>query len=467
MLKAQPFGTNTFPAQYEVIESCTMQCTDMAGGNNKFYVIELHKAGDIFRIYSCYGRTGTPGKKEERIPTKARELVISEAWAKNDFQRLKNEKLRKYTEVKLAATSKGTDVGNAKILSDDFKKDKLETPKTNTPRLDPEIEVLVNRLYQEAGNGCKAQLDGSLKSSVENPLGTLTLTQIKEGKEILQQANNLLIKNAKLINTIESEVVELTNEFYSTIPQSIPLRPRGDEARVNWLKKYSLNNQTILDEKFDLLDLLADVEGMIKGFGTDDITGKYQEIGAHFEYCPRASREFQTVKEFVESTQSRHHTWKIGVKNVWEVQVNAQKQADHRTTMTKVGNIKPLFHGSGPANILGICKKGLLLRPPGVYVTGSMFGNGLYFADQSTKSSQYSFGRYSGHRGTGNSYFMFVTDVALGKIKEFSNAQSHLQKAPDGYNSVMGKAGTSLVHNEFIIYDVNQQELQFLVEFTM
>jgi poly [ADP-ribose] polymerase len=462
MLKAQAYGTSSFPAQYEVIESCTLQCTDMTGGNNKFYVIELHKSGDRFRIYSCYGRTGTPGKKEERIPHG------SEYYARREYEAIKREKLRKYTEVKLAATSKGSEVGNSRILSDDIKKDKLVSPTlTNTPRLDPEIEMLVNRLYQEAGNGCKTQLDGSLKTSVENPLGTLTLSQIREGKDILQQVNNLLVEKPSLINTIETEVVTLTNEFYSAIPQAIPLRPRGEEARQEWLKKYSLNNQTILDDKFDLLDLLSDVEGMIKGFGTNDVATRYSEIGAHFEYCPRASKEFQIVKEFVENTQSRHHSWRLGVKNVWAVEIKAQKSANHQTHMESVGNIKALFHGSGPANILGICKKGLLLRPPGVYITGSMFGNGLYFADQSTKSSQYSFGRFGGNRGTGGSYFMFVTDVALGKIKEYYNAQSHLREAPSGYNSVMGKAGGGLIHNEFIVYNTKQQEIKYLVEFTM
>jgi poly [ADP-ribose] polymerase len=133
--------------------------------------------------------------------------------------------------------------------------------------------------------------------------------------------------------------------------------------------------------------------------------------------------------------------------------------------MKEVGNIKPLFHGSGPQNILGICKHGLLMRPPGVYITGSMFGNGLYFADKSSKSEQYAFGRYGGGSGRGNTFFMFVADVALGNIMKYQNAQSHLTKAPKGYHSVQGEEGTYLLHNEFIIYELAQHKLQYLIEF--
>jgi hypothetical protein len=38
--------------------------------------------------------------------------------------------------------------------------------------------------------------------------------------------------------------------------------------------------------------------------------------------------------------------------------------------------------------------------------------------------------------------------------------------AGNGYDSVMGEKGRSLVHNEFIIYDQRQDELTHLIEFS-
>ena len=105
------------------------------------------------------------------------------------------------------------------------------------------------------------------------------------------------------------------------------------------------------------------------------------------------------------------------------------------------------------------------MRPPGVYITGSMFGPGLYFADQSTKSAQYAWGRFSGIKSTVNTYFMYVADVALGTIKQYDSAQSSLTTPPKGYDSVQGVKGSYLLHDEFIIYNKDQHRLNYLVEF--
>lgn len=459
-MTSQPFGTDsTFPSTFVVSKSTTLQMTDMLNGNNKFYLIELHDGSSKFRVFTCYGRTGTPGVKEERI-------CSSQSQAEKEFASIKKSKEKKgYKEVSLASTSRGTAEGNSLVLSDDVKKDNITVDSSSGIPIAKEISSLVERLYQEAGDGCRGTLNGSLRASAVNPLGTLTLSQIDEGKQILQSVNKLLVKDSSLIDGSDPEILKLTNEFYSTVPQQIPVRPRDDAGRSRWLKQYALNSQTTLDKQFELLDLYADVQGLISGFSSTDVSKKYQELNAEFEFVYPNTPEFQTIKASVLDTQSNNHYWKLAVKNIWKVSVQAQKVNNHRQTLSTVGNVRTLFHGSGPQNILGICKKGLLLRPPGVYVTGSMFGNGLYFASESTKSSQYSWGRYSG--GTqSSSYFMFVVDVALGNIKKYDTAQSHLCKPPTGYDSVQGQKGKQLVHDEYIIYNIQQQEIQYLIEFT-
>ena len=300
---------------------------------------------------------------------------------------------------------------------------------------------------------------------MENPLGTLTLTQIESGKKILQEVNNHIAGLSGSTNDerLDDTIIQLSNEFYSAIPQEIPLRPRTEDDRKRWLTRYCLNTAHKLDEKRDLLDLLGDVQGMITGFETSDVGKKYQEINCPMEACARGSNDFNAAEKYLTESQSKHHSWKLKLKNLWRIKPHAQ--ATYNQTMSGIGNISPLFHGSRASNILGICKKGLLLRPPGAYVTGSMFGNGLYFADQSTKSSQYATARFGGSSGSGNTYFMFIADVALGKIKEYPDAQSHLQTAPSGYHSVKGVQGRSLMHNEYIIYDIKQNQLQYLMEF--
>ncbi len=456
------FGHHPFDADFEVVKTVTLQKTDMGEGNNKFYQIELHKGkSGKFRIYSCYGRTGTSNPaKEERIPSVGSEEA--------EFDKLQKSKEKKsYKKVDMVSTKQGTDAGNQKILSQDFKKDKIQDTSgaslSSSVKLEASIVDLVKILYEEAGQSCQSQLNGSLQATAENPLGTLSLTQLNEGKKILAEVNALLSKDKKLIDSIESEVVKLTNEFYSAIPQVIPLRPKSETARKEWIRGFALNNSKILDEKQDLLDLLGDVKGMMAGFATSDIAVKYDQMNC--EVRPTTADEFKKIKTFLEESQSKHHSWKLTARRIWKI--SSKGQSGYRKYMEPVGNIQPLFHGSRAANILGICKKGLLLRPPGAYVTGSMFGNGLYFADQSTKSSQYATARYGGAGSRySNCYYMYVADVALGRIKKLQSSDSSLVKAPYGHDSVQGEKGYSLVHNEFITYDVRQNELQYLIEFT-
>jgi len=466
-MKSQPLGTAKFPDSYNVVRTVTLNKTDLTGGNNKYYTIEGHesKDGKFFRLYSRYGRVGHTGTEEERIPPVQDITNLNIA-----FEHLKNEKIRKkgYVEVLVAQSKMGSSVGNTQIISTDIKQDKVQTGKKGTTlKLHNSVVALVDRLYGEAGQAVRNQLSGSLNTTIENPLGTLTQSQIKLGRNILQEVQTLLTQKPKLQDSIHSDLIMLSNKFYSAIPQTMALRPiskMGQAAMDTWLKKMALNNSKILDEKEDLLDLLEDVQGLVNGFTSTDVEKKYTEIGCEYEYLEPTDERRVKAEKYVLSTRSSAHDWKCQIKNVWKIKVKEQTE-DYSKYMKEVGNIKSLFHGSGPQNILGICKRGLLMRPPGVYVTGSMFGNGLYFADQSSKSEQYAFGRYSGFGGKGDTYFMFLADVALGKVMEYTTPQSNLSKAPNGYHSVMGKKGNYLYHNEFIIYEVKQHVLEYLIEF--
>lgn len=470
-LSAQKLGTTKFPSDYDVIRTVMLNKTDLEGGNNKFYLIEAHKSknGSQFRLFSCYGRVGQEGMKEERIPPQDEPSLLSA------FESLKAEKTGKskgYTEIAMANVKVGSDIGKAKILSDDIKKDKIITSGNDKKEkakiiMDKTIEKLINRLYTEAGQAIKNQLSGSLKSTAENPLGTLTLTQIKLGRDILGKIHELLTAKPKLKGTIHKDLVSLSNQFFSAIPQTIPHRPKPSEGQValdSWLNTIVLNDEKRLDDKEELMGLLSDVQGMVDGFATTDVDKKYEEIGCNYIYLSKEDDDRQRIEKYMRASRSDRHDWGVDIINIWRVDVKGQK-AKHEPVMMEIGNVKPLFHGSRPANILGICKHGLLLRPPGAIVTGSMFGNGLYFADQSSKSEQYSFSGGWGSRYGSDTYFMFVADVALGKIKEYENAQMTLQKSPSGYDSVLGKKGHNLAHNEYIIYNIKQHVLHYLIEF--
>lgn len=470
-INSQPFGRFAFPSGYDVVRTEALNKTDLTGGNNKYYIIEGHvsKDGTKFRLYSRYGRVGHHGTEEERIPDQNRSALDA---AFDSLFREKTGKSKGYVPVKLAQSKLGSSVAQGMVLSDDVKKDKVTTVPTAAPTRAPlhrSIANLVTRLYAEAGQAVRNQLSGTLQTSTENPLGTLTLTQIEEGRRILQEIQTLLVAKPTLKGSIDKRVLDLSNQFYSAIPQTMALRPKtkdGKAAMTMWLSQMALNNEAILDQKEDLLQLLSDVQGTVGGFAATDVHDKYDQIGCEYTFLEPNDNERRRVEKYMQSTRSHHHHWKSGIENVWSIKVKGQ-EVKHEPVMKAIGNVNELFHGSGPQNILGISKHGLLMRPPGVYITGSMFGNGLYFADQASKSEQYAMGRYGGGGSRNNTCFMFVADVALGRIKKFQDSQSSLTRAPSGYDSVQGEKGRNLYHNEFIVYDIKQHQLRYLIEFAV
>lgn len=130
---------------------------------------------------------------------------------------------------------------------------------------------------------------------------------------------------------------------------------------------------------------------------------------------------------------------------------------------------KLFWHGSRNENWWGIMGSGLVLRPTSAIRTGSMFGNGLYFADRARKSFGYTSLRGSyWTRGNASVGFMGVFDVHLGKMKVVDrhsyDCYSFNSRNIGDHDSVFARAGVSLRNNEYIVYTEKQTTIKYLVE---
>lgn len=160
------------------------------------------------------------------------------------------------------------------------------------------------------------------------------------------------------------------------------------------------------------------------------------------------------------------------VKKVYKV-INKKTQAifDNHFNSAKVKKKRLYWHGSRNENWFNILQTGLLIRPSGAIHTGSMFGDGIYFADKAQKSIGYSSLRGSyWTRGGDDKAFLALFDVHLGNQKEilhhtsscYSLSSSVLKK--DDYDSVFAKGGADLRNNEYIVYNSAQCTVSHLIE---
>ena len=128
------------------------------------------------------------------------------------------------------------------------------------------------------------------------------------------------------------------------------------------------------------------------------------------------------------------------------------------------------WHGSRNENWWSIVTTGLLIRPSNAVATGSMFGDGIYFADKFQKSYGYSSGRNSYFaKGNSNLAILALYSVHVGAQKNIKHHNSDcyslnwhkIQK--DGFDSVFAHGGADLRNNEYIVYQSQQNTIKYLV----
>ena len=183
-----------------------------------------------------------------------------------------------------------------------------------------------------------------------------------------------------------------------------------------------------------------------------------------------------------------HSTYTIELEQAFEV----EREGEAAAFAQQMANRQLLWHGSRLTNWCGILSTGLRIAPPEAPVTGYMFGKGVYFANMSSKSANYCFASSSSPTGV-----MLLCDVALGKQYERLSSEYDADKsckkakadstwgkgktAPDkaGYATLPGEpqvtlpmgAGmpsgvkdSSLLYDEFIVYNTNQIRQKYVLQ---
>lgn len=443
-----------------VLKNIVLQCTDVKSNHNKFYSLELQEnKNKEHRLFSHYGRTDdltTKGQSAGARECRYEQIHLLE----KEYGRIVSSKKKKgYQEVNLASSKIGSHkaIGKTAGIIDDktIKAAEIKKTKKTKSSLHPSIVGLVENIYSHAGQELTKKVNVSITAKgFETPLGILTIGQVENGADILSEIRSSLKGKKKNIE-------DFSSKYYSTIPHRL-----GRNASD--LKAAILDTEDKLTSAEELLQLMKDMLAVNKAGGTNlfalsEVEAKYQALQT--ELSPYDDKE---IKEYFISSQSQHHPYRLTVKNIFNV-----ARLDEKTSFNpkNIGNVQNLFHGTKRQNIVGIMNRGLLLprqvRNMGVSTNGAMFGNGIYSSCHSTKSANYCYLDYSN-----SSFYMFVLNVALGKIKSYETAQPHLTEPPSGYDSVKGVASVSrytsgkLIHDEYMIYNTNQQKLAYCIEFT-
>lgn len=335
--------------------------------------------------------------------------------------------------VSLTVGFLGAPQGIVKTISrDDWPAYKAE--KLNTGYVLSEVEVIKTeeKLHPEL-----AFLKQKSKHFLEEHINTsiqYSATAIEKAKIILKKL------------TMEKDLFSFNEKLYDLFG----LIPRRMKNPILSTAKSTDDFQAILERENDILDNLD----------INEIEENHQDI------------IFEEVSvDALASIKDMFH--RIHVQQVFKV---ISKEADARfKAYCKENNIqktKLLLHGSRTENWFSIIYKGLQTNPINVIISGKMWGNGIYFANQAEKSARYTSLKNSTYaQGKDNFAYIGVYEVATGKeykIAQWSGGMVELNeesfRKKTNCDSLHAVAGVSLLHDEFIVYNNNAVRLKYLVK---
>lgn len=363
-----------------------------------------------------------------------------------------------YREIKTMDTAGVSADAPKKAATADLRKLAMEQIAKNCPITAKLIgyftDVNAHQIY--AASGGKITYDTST-GTFKTPVGVVVQENVDEARDLL---HNTLAPYVEKGDTGNMKFVRALEQYLMLIPKDIG---RTFDAYA------ILGTQDKVQEQEQILDAL---EASIKSIVSASTAPKDKKTAA--AEPPKLfsvkmaviddKGEIARIQRFFDQTRNQMHaSSRLRVKTAYSVEVETMAAAFQKDG-AKMLNIWELWHGTKASNCLSILKSGFYIPPSNAaFCTGRMFGNGVYFSDQSTKSLNYAM-NYWGGRDEGR-YFMFLNQVAMGKFYVPRSSFSG-NGPPQGYDSTFAKGGQSSVsNNEMIVYRTSQIKPTHLIEF--
>jgi poly [ADP-ribose] polymerase 2/3/4 len=477
--------------------------TNASNNNNKFYRIQLLSAmppkGEDYRTWTRWGRVGESGQSKLLGDSGS----LSEAM--NNFQVKFKDKTGHKWEDRTEPAKKGKYTYLERSYEDSSDEGEGDLPGASKrqvskgsigagdllaeSKLPGPVQRLMGLIFnQQYFDQTMADFDYDANKM---PLGKLSKKTLKKGYETLKEL-------AAAINDVNSGTAleTLSNQYFSLIPHDFARR-----------RPPVLREMSIVQKEIDLLENLTDMRlanDIMKSAkaGTDSsinlIDRQYEALGMQ-EMTPLGieSQEFVQLRDYLKNSAGYTHNLTYKVHDIFRIERSGETKRFLKSKHAKIPNSdrRLLWHGSRCTNFGGILSQGLRIAPPEAPVSGYMFGKGVYLADISTKSANYCWASTSGNVG-----LLLLCEVELGKPPlelttadynaaeraQESNRLSTLglgRTAPAGWKdagcvhqTLQGVSmpdvttppkqlgvGSHLMYNEYIVYDVAQIRLRYLL----
>jgi poly [ADP-ribose] polymerase 2/3/4 len=301
-------------------------------------------------------------------------------------------------------------------------------------------------------------IDKLLKYSNDSVLNNYTVNVSSVTQKQIDEAQGIINKISRVIsgtfNTLS--VNEMLLELYHILPRKMKkvkdhLLDKNDKDII----------KQMLTKEQDLLDSLSSSMSMANSQQQDDSEEKtiLDMLGISVEHC--TDKEVSEIKS---------HMGQISNKFSQAFKVKHHKQSAEFEKFEKMKR-DLLWHGTRNENVISILQKSLQIRPANAIHTGSMFSDGIYFANKVTKAMGYTSITGSYWSNGKSSYgYLFVFEVAVGNQKHIykhDNSCYHITNESlrnEGFDSLYVHGGYDLRNDEFVVYCKSKCNIKYIVE---
>ena len=456
--------------------SCTLNKSDLDKNNNKFYIIQLleHDTDNSLVLFTRWGRVGVPGQHEQKD-------VDSSSGPKLFMKKYKDKTKGGYQEIFIdyEAEVKSEDLPEEKKSDNNKKKKKFK----NT--LDEDVMDLIRLIYN------KKMINDNLHEigydSKKMPLGKLSPITLTNGLNILKEIEAEL-KNK---NPNRENLKKFSSNFYTQIPHNF-----GFKNMANFI----IDSIEMVKEKIDMISSLSDMKITLKILENVDsdkeefenqeekqLNDYYKQLNCDIKSISKDEEIYDVLNKYltakiVENDEygSYYGRKKLSIIKAYELERHGEKEK-----FKDFGNKKLLWHGSRMTNFVGILSQGLRIAPPEAPSSGYLYGKGVYFADMSQKSCWYCY-------PVNDIALILLGEVSLGEedkrtstdfnlpstMKKNANSVHALGRlepsdgeyidddvyVPNGDAKVNEKNSFCNPHAEYIVYNVDQIKLRYLLK---
>ncbi|XP_043064418.1 poly [ADP-ribose] polymerase isoform X2 [Drosophila ficusphila] len=449
--------------------SIVLGLTDIQRNKNSYYKLQLLEADKMkkYWIFRSWGRIGTSigsSKVEEFNSSESAKIKFHEVYADKTGNNFENRD----TFVKIVGR-----MYPIQIQYDEDPKLFKNSCHSVDSKLEKSLQNLISLMFDV--DSMKRTLLEFHIDMEKMPLGKLSVNQIQSAYKVVTEIFNLIE-----VGSSDNKFIDATNRFYTLIPHNFGVQ-----------SPTVIKTQKQIEDLRQMLDSLSEIEvaySLIKAQdetnNTNPLDKNYALLKTQLDPLDKDSEEFSILSKYVRNTHaSTHCSYELEIVDVFKVA--RQGEARRYKPFKKLHNKKLLWHGSRLTNFVGILSHGLKIAPPEAPPTGYMFGKGIYFADMVSKSANYCC--TSQQNSTG---LMILSEVALGDMMECTSAKyitklpkdkhscfGHGRTMPDPSNSYIRNDGveipigeavtsenlrSSLLYNEYIVYDIAQVNIQYL-----